>query len=289
MDICWVLLSVGLQLEKFAISRLSLLAAVFTGVPSSRMNVLVYSGSAVLQPSLKQTLTSILSPHYTVQSISDHSLASQPWSTNCALLVCTKSSPSTAIIRHYVENGGALLDLSAGPFYDSQDPALESRRMRQSLRDLGLQTPESENAIVPSRPLPQFLTATPIKPDIVFRIMEALTGSMQPIEDRNDTFYFHNLSEADDLLKVDARSMSDTQSEPSSWQPKRIVVCNNGRLPSSQQTPLFDLGDYFKELSRAWEVAGRQKDIDSWAMGEALFYGQVVTSTQTMLDKYVLV
>ncbi|KAF7969661.1 hypothetical protein HWV62_26706 [Athelia sp. TMB] len=91
------------------------------------MNVLVYAGPEVLQASLKHTLSSlgsILAPHYTVQSISRESLVSHPWSTSCALLVfpgcyALTPSPSIALVKGYVENGGALLALSSGAIYTS--------------------------------------------------------------------------------------------------------------------------------------------------------------------------
>jgi len=129
------------------------------------------------------------------------------------------------------------------------------------------------------------LAATPAKPDIVSRVMEALSGSMKPLEDKNDTFHFHNLCEADKLQKADTQSSSGAKPKPSSWQPKHIIVCRDGKLPSSQQTLLFDLDNYFSELSSAREVHGLYKDVSPWAMGEVLFYSEVVTSTQTMLDK----
>jgi hypothetical protein len=274
------------------------------------MNVLVYSGPEVLQTSLKQTLStlrSVVVPHYTVQAISAESLASHPWSTNCALLVfpdCHELSPPpfTSIIREYVENGGAFLALPTGASYPPlsraldlgslsvsggpEDPATTScemgrlNAMREILHDLGLQIP-SKNDVNPSHPLPQFLIATPDKPDIVSQVMEALSGSMKPLEDKNDTFHFRNLSDGNGLLRV-------AQSDASSSQPKYIIVCRDGKLPSSQQTPLFNLVEYFSELLIARENHCLHKN-DLWAIGEIVFYGEVVTSTQTMFDKYVLV
>jgi biotin---protein ligase len=376
------------------------------------MNVLVYSGPEVLQTSLRHTLSTlrpILVPHYTVQTISQESLASHPWSASCALLVfpsCRELSPSPfiTIVRSYVEGGGAFLALSAGATYsssrtlglsslsisglpkgqtlcfydkaasgylypifhpggeivtssvnlqmmsgekldrvqqsglgefvgvegaknirvlarigekvaavrcnsskgtvvvcapgiefsltaDSDDPSGETRRlniMREVLRDLGLRIP-SEHPVKTSNPLPQFLAATPAKPDVVFRVMEALSGSMHPLEDKNDTFHFRNLSENNDLQIASPEPNSGFPLDPSYSQPKLIIVCRDGELPSAEQTPSFDLGEYFNHLSSSRMVSGLHKDVEPWAMGEVLFYGEVVTSTQTMLDKYILV
>ena len=377
------------------------------------MNVLVYSGPEVFQTSLKSTLStlrSLLIPHYTVQPISQESLASHPWSTGCALFVfpgCRElfPSPFITVIRSYVENGGAFLALSAGATYsssrvldlnslsisglskdqtlrfydkatssylyptfhsgedittlsdslvltsgeklegghwsgagefigiegaknikalahigervaavrcglskgiaivwalgiefsrtaDSEDSAItswETRRlniMREVLRDLGLHVP-SEIKTSTTHPFPQFLAANPAKPEIVSQIMEALSGSMEPIEDRNDTFHFSHFAGNDYLQKDGTRLSYGIQPDSSSWQPKYIIVCRDGSLPSSQQAPLFNIGDYFSELSRARDITGIHKDNNPWGMGEALFYSEIVTSTQTMLDKYV--
>jgi biotin---protein ligase len=355
----------------------------FTALLRAIMNVLVYSGPEVLQTSLNNTqsiLRSVLNPHYTVQTISQESLASQPWSAGCALLVlpgCRElsPSPSVTIIRRYVENGGAFLALSTGATYssssrvldldsigisglskdqtlrfygkatssylypgefvgiesaknmkvlahigervaavryelskgtvavwapgvelprstESEDPATVSWEMsrlsimREILRDLGLRVP-SENTDSACYPLPQFLTANPSKPEIVAQIMKVLSESMRPIEDKNDIFHFCNLGGNEALLKDSTRSSCGIQPDTSSWQPKHIIVCRDGRLPSSQQSPLFNLNDYFRELYRARDINGLHEDTIPWAMGEALFYSEVVTSTQTMFDKYV--
>jgi len=171
---------------------------------------------------------------------------------------------------------------------ESEDPATASWEMsrldilREILRDLGLRVP-SESTASTCHPLPQFLTANPSKPEIVSQIMKAFPESMGPVEDKNDTFRFCDLGESDTLLKDSTWSSSD----PSSWQPKHIIICRDGRLPSHQQTPLFNLDDYFRELNHARDNNRLYEDTNPWAMGETLFYSEVVTSTQTMFDKYV--
>ena len=49
-------------------------------------------------------------------------------------------------------------------------------------------------------------------------------------------------------------------------------------------SPSFDAKKYIKVLT---DIHGDQaSDTDNWGVGEALFYGEAVTSTQTMLDRY---
>lgn len=93
------------------------------------MNVLVYDGPGASQTSVSLTLStlrSLLLPNYTVQTISPQSLATEPWSANCALLVLpggrdlpyvTALKQSNDQIISYVRGGGSFLGLCAGAYY----------------------------------------------------------------------------------------------------------------------------------------------------------------------------
>ncbi|PPQ77939.1 hypothetical protein CVT25_015414 [Psilocybe cyanescens] len=159
-----------------------------------------------------------------------------------------------------------------------------------TLTQLGLQVPqETEKKANISRPLPQFLTSTPAKPTIISQITDAIAApqagsQLSSLKDSNDEFYFHSLQESSDLINS-ARDNSKTPSDPSTWQPKHIIVCKDGALPSSELTPLFDLDLFYKFLSSARNKEVFSNSSDPWGMGEALLYGEAVTSTQTMLDK----
>lgn len=160
--------------------------------------------------------------------------------------------------------------------------------MRSTLQELGLHIPpEAAGTIL--YPLPQFLVAPPTKPYIVSQIVDALSGSspvLKTFKDSNDTFHFHSISESQAVLQeADSLPKSHSQLDPCALQPKHIIVYRDGELPSAQQTPLFNLGSYFNELSTARANSKHSGDPSPWAMGEALIYGKVITSTQTMLEK----
>jgi len=172
----------------------------------------------------------------------------------------------------------------------SEVEALEVGRLellKATLIQLGLQIPEREGKSI-ARPLPQFLTSTPTKPHIVSTIIQALSPSSQlgNFKDATDTFQFVSLADSSNLLE-ETRANVFTPSDPSTWQPKHIVLCSNGELPSRELTPLFDLDLFFRSLA----IAREQKDLTtdseskSWGVGEALLYGEAITSTQTLLDK----
>ncbi|KAJ6588314.1 biotin-protein ligase [Mycena capillaripes] len=159
------------------------------------------------------------------------------------------------------------------------DLAERKRRnlMKNTLHLLGLQIPEEAATIC--RPLPQFLVSHFIKPHIVSLITNSIAApqpgtELSAFEDTNDKFSFHVLSESGSLIGDNRRNA-----------PKHIVICPDGQLPVREQTPLFDLGLFFSALSSARKKEEVSEDAEPWGIGDALLYGEAVTSTQTMLDK----
>lgn len=179
------------------------------------------------------------------------------------------------------------------PLATSVSTVWETKRrsvLQDTLRELGLHIP-SEDQIATSYPLPQFLIAPPSKARIVNQVIDALARSpnatsLTTFEDKNDKLQFHDFHDSDKILQeARSRSNRDIEPDPTSWQPKHVIVCRDGALPSNRQTPLFDVGLFFDELIAARKAIGFPEDSKSWGMGEALLYGEAVTSTQTMIDK----
>ena len=100
------------------------------------------------------------------------------------------------------------------------------------------------------------------------------------IKDAADTFHFEAF--APDVLEQ-ARMHEDV------GQVRRVLVPALGELPSNETTPLFDVRRYFNAIreTRKHEEppTSQTKEEEGWGLGEALLYGEVITSTQTMLDK----
>ncbi|KAF8208185.1 biotin-protein ligase [Mycena galopus ATCC 62051] len=159
--------------------------------------------------------------------------------------------------------------------------------MKNTLLLLGLQIPEDADAIC--RPLPQFLASHFMKPHIVSLIANSIAApkpgtELDAFEDANDKFRFHVLSDSASLIQ-EARRAATTRTDPSTWQPKHIVLCPDGQLPAHEQTPMFDIGLFFSAVSSARKKEEVSDVTEPWGIGDALLYGEAVTSTQTMLDK----
>lgn len=162
----------------------------------------------------------------------------------------------------------------------SPDPEEEKRRfgfIEESLRGCGLELPNA-GAVSARVPTPMyFVGAAPIVDTILSRLSVDFTQEQtKELKDQNDTFIVHPPSDTVDLPEPDATTL----------QPKRIVALTNNILPPKERTPTFDVRLYLDELAKGKQ---RSRDIndysDPWPIGAALMYGEVVTSTQTMLDR----
>jgi len=167
----------------------------------------------------------------------------------------------------------------------SPDPDEEGRRLgllRESLRECGLELPSAE-AVSSRVPTPiYFVGAAPIVDTILSRLSVDFTQEpTKELKDQNDTFIVHPSSDVlEDLPGPDATTL----------QPKRVIALTSDAFPPREKTPTFDVALYLHELARG-EQRGRDlsDNSDPWPIGAALMYGEVVTSTQTMLDRYAVV
>jgi len=136
------------------------------------------------------------------------------------------------------------------------------------------------------RPLPQLLITTPLKPSSMSKFQDAITAmcSESPgrLQDANDLFQFRTPDEfsglyaEQKLLRIEDKELGSL--------PRDIVVFGDGSLPERELTRRFDLKTYFDELASARSSLGLI-DKNDLGMGEAMLYGEVVTSTQTLFDK----
>jgi biotin--protein ligase len=166
--------------------------------------------------------------------------------------------------------------------------------LRYALASLGLtlpaeSSPESFSALppVPKYPLPQFLLHQHGKRQIIETILQRLGLSLAEspsdagvFKDAADTYHFYQATLEGSARLVDEARMSTELATPP---PRVVLVLPPDVFPPQELTPRFDAGRYFAVLE---EVRGTQSsESGGWGVGDVLFYGEAVTSTQTMLER----
>lgn len=172
--------------------------------------------------------------------------------------------------------------------------------LSQALSSIGLTlpssnaTPSGSQPPVPTHPLPQILLSTPSKPWIITRILSSLNAKALPwsIIDIADTFLFEAF---DPAVLAEARISAphpDTapskDAKSSAPQEKKVLVVQGENNNLRESMPMFDPERFYEALDGARKEQGLPEykdDSEGWGMGEAMFYGEAVTSTQTMLDR----
>ncbi|KAF9453299.1 class II aaRS and biotin synthetase [Macrolepiota fuliginosa MF-IS2] len=185
------------------------------------------------------------------------------------------------------------------PSRDNKELDKDRRKLlKRTIIYLGLQLPTTSDPSsiaephVIARPFPQFLVSSPDRPHIVSQIIDALSDSFTPdepkiLKDSNDTLYIHeSTSTSTSTLLEESKAQLTTPSDPSTWQPKHIVIHRDGTLPSTSYTsPYFSLSNYFNHIASLHQSTEQPTDENKWPIGSALFFSPAVTSTQTLLDK----
>ena len=173
-----------------------------------------------------------------------------------------------------------LLDRSSADDYATKETSRQSL-LRSTLSMLNLDV--SEVPAPPPRLLPLFLTSD--NPDTLASTLSSLacikTGAQTTsfeIKDRHDRFVLHNFDQAATIWAEATLAPGTSDAEELQLAPKNIIACIEG-LPARNLTPLFDVAAYFRQL--------RTTIHPPTPFGDILLYGEIVTSTQTMLDKCV--
>ncbi|KAF9911935.1 biotin holocarboxylase synthetase [Lobosporangium transversale] len=114
------------------------------------------------------------------------------------------------------------------------------------------------------------------------KILKGLATPEGLIKEPNDTFQL--IASPQHTVPVHTPTLSEaTEGESEEKIIKNLVLCPE-QPPAPSLTPYFNMDNYFKHLH---SVRGQNKmsSFNNFKFGNSLLYGQVVTSTQTMLDK----
>jgi biotin---protein ligase len=108
------------------------------------------------------------------------------------------------------------------------------------------------------------------------------------IYDDNDSFQLHDAGSFNvaslqtNLPSIDSSESSEESKDPSRVTKHIVAYDSSEELPSQTQTPRFDHGAYFRHLKHYQK---RSKVALDSAYGATVLYGEVVTSTNTLLEK----
>ena len=205
-----------------------------------------------------------------------------------------------------------------GPDYAKAVEALEEGEklrvdfLKACLRKLGLQVNETEQS-VPSLSL---LHLVSVQPTELERVMDDLSdiitrdeNGREVIKGANDTFVFERPAStfSVDKLKEAVASVLPASIAPSTTsgsaddtasRDEAVPVSDDGMtidydkvikrvyvhedaMPSAKDTPYFNMNAYYSN----WKAYVRETNGTEGLFGKTLLYGEVVTSTSTMLDK----
>jgi hypothetical protein len=155
------------------------------------------------------------------------------------------------------------------------------RLWEQTLGHACIELPPKDGMNRYMRPLPQFFITSGGFPRHTSKMLSLSSGSMPGVlDDAEDTFIIRPLDEAAALLTATMKQEQDKTVEDKF---KYIIVCEDGKLPPTALTPLFDLEAFFGTLRNVRSSIGGNHDC--WNIGDIVLYGEAVTSTQTMLDQ----
>ena len=102
-----------------------------------------------------------------------------------------------------------------------------------------------------------------------------MTENSTVLKDLNDTFVFHDPESTEDAYRL---ALHDATVQESGY--RHIIGHIDGSTPANILTPSFDTSKYFEALH-----ASHGGNSEALQTGDVLLYGEIVTSTQTLLDK----
>lgn len=193
-------------------------------------------------------------------------------------LLCTPgTSGGKAVLWAVHPEHPSVSTVSAASVSSAEEP--RTKLLRATLQLLNLEVPLETRTI--TGPTPLLLTsieigrAQELSNDILARFPSASSSSNSiSLNDHNDTFDLYPSSSLASVF-AEQRTIERTKLD--------LIVCSDG-LPDRSLTPIFDISRFFETLSIVRKnLAFPYRP----SFGDNLLYGEVVTSTQTVLQQYV--
>ncbi|KAL3470175.1 biotin-protein ligase [Aspergillus californicus] len=273
----------GARAAELTVSKEALSAGV---VPTNFRSYYNGGGVFVDAPSLADKGVEVLA------SYSDR-LNVNPGTGAAAVVYCSVGDGAAILTGPHPEFAAANLDpKSGGPEYAEVIEALAADDkgrtdfLKACLSKLGLQVAQ-DTTHVPSLSSLHFSSLSSDDAEQVLRSLEELVGDEEFLKDEHDTFKIEK-SGAYNMGAL-AESLPSQESEASQTEGivdyqsivKRLVIHDD--VPSSKMTPYFNHHAFYTHL-RGYQAQSKE---GASLFGSNLLYGEVVTSTNTILEKNI--
>lgn len=235
-----------------------------------------YNGGAVFIDPLKYSNVEVLASYKSAIDIPSDSV-------KAAVVYCKVGSGAALLTGSHPEFTPDLMHTSVDdPSYQSVVQTLREHDtervqfLKSCLKKLDLKV--NDEATARPRLTPLYLTS--LKPGVLPKLLQDLKENIgfddsMLLKGTNDTFRLHDAQQSIDssihLNKQDEFEDPDTAI-------KEVYVFPEGQLPDRKLTPYFNIYQYYTILSHL--SGGQLGDL-----GSTIAYGEVVTSTSTMIDK----
>lgn len=275
----------GFDYESHSGSKAVTMEVNTDALPLSPLKVVVYyNGGGLFVDASKQRNVEILARYSEPKAdIQDNDMAAAVYckvGKGCSVLFGTHPEFSPALMR--AESSDDHFD----EVISQIKPNDRERKLflRACLEKMGLKVNEGVDGAVPR--LTPIFVASPIDPRGSNKLLTTLKENLDFVspntfEDINDTFVLHDENDTDITEDLNMDSDGEQTFDQVISAPKHIKFLGPNAFPEPAQTPYFDMKKYFHHLKHLYEA----NDTPLGSIGTLLAYGEVVTSTNTLLDK----
>lgn len=259
-------------------------ASVDNNMPTSFVSH--YNGGPTFVDADKLSNVEILSKYLEKIDVDSGSLH-----TNAAVVYCSVNKGAAILFGPHCEFEPSLISFSTPKKNEnlvSQMTASSNDRdvfLRLCFEKLGLKVNTPEDAKVPKL-TPLILSS--IDPKAVSSILRNIETDIGYSDDEktiirapNDTFKVSKIrnGETSKHIKMHEEDYEDPESAV-----KELWVFENGEKPSAKMSPYFNILSYYSHLQDNWGEQEQQSKFNA-TFGQPLMYGEILTSTNTLLEK----
>lgn len=207
-----------------------------------------------------------------------------------AVIYCKVGNGDVLLTGSHPEFTPSLLKADESPEFSNtiehlrQHDTGRKKFLQACLTKLGLRVNKDIGVTVP-RITPTYLSSY-MNQSLIVQTVEKLKQNLDIVngnswEDTNDTFCLHPETEDDHEYFLEGGSEIVHEYQNADDAVKHIKVFTSRQLPDAKVTPYFNMQTYFDELESLW----KHSNSPPGEIGSLLGYSEVVSSTNTLLDK----